>query len=70
MVISAQNAAFMLLDLTAAFDTVNHSILLHLEHWGGIKGKLLQWFCSSLEDRAFSIALSKFSSSSYPIISG
>lgn len=39
----------MLLDLTAAFDTVDHSILTSpLEH-GGIKGALLDWFSSFIK---------------------
>ena len=35
----------VLLDLTAAFDTVDHEILItHLKQWVGIRGLALEWF--------------------------
>ena len=44
---SGNNAVLILLDLTAAFDTVDHDILIaRLEHWAGVKGTALQWFRS------------------------
>ena len=43
---------FVLLDLSAAFDTIDHHILLQrLEHFIGIKGFALSWVKSYLSDR-------------------
>ena len=48
----------VLLDLSAAFDTVDHVILLQrLEDWVGISGPALKWFKSNLEDRKYFVQI-------------
>ena len=48
----------ILLDLSAAFDTVDHKLLLHrLEHRFGIKDKALNWIRDYLTNRTQQIVL-------------
>ena len=68
---SGSPAALVLLDLSAAFDTVHHSILLHrLEHLVGISGTALTWFHSYLSERTFSVHLGEFASPAAPLSCG
>ena len=53
----------VLLDLSAAFDTIDHTILLHrLEHCLGIRGTALNWLSSYLTDRCFTVSIGNFQS--------
>ncbi len=50
----------VLLDLSAAFDTINHNILLNrLENFVGISGSALAWFKSYLSDRHQFVAVNE-----------
>uniref|UniRef100_A0A3B5Q121 Reverse transcriptase domain-containing protein n=1 Tax=Xiphophorus maculatus TaxID=8083 RepID=A0A3B5Q121_XIPMA len=61
----------VLLDLTAAFDTVDHDVLLsRLEHYVGLKGTVLVWLRSYLTDRSFCVDIDDFRSSSAPLLCG
>uniref|UniRef100_A0A8C6MBL6 Reverse transcriptase domain-containing protein n=1 Tax=Nothobranchius furzeri TaxID=105023 RepID=A0A8C6MBL6_NOTFU len=54
-------SVLVLLDLTAAFDTVDHHLLLErLRDWVGLSGSALEWFSSYLPERSFSVAVSEF----------
>ena len=68
---SGENAILILLDLSAAFDTVDHNTLLsRLEQWVGISSTALQWFSSYLTNRSFTVSIGQFSSPSAPVSCG
>jgi len=60
--------AHHLLDLSAAFDTIDHSILVHrLSSWFGQKGPVLSCLQSYLSLRNFIININKTSSAPFPL---
>ena len=62
---------FSLLDLSAAFDLVDHEVLLRrLEISVGFRGVVLQWFRSYLTNRCFSVRTGHQLSSSVPLNRG
>ncbi len=51
---------FFLLDLSTAFNTINHSILIAcLERWGGLSGIVLDWFHSCLSRKEIFVSLGR-----------
>ena len=64
-------AVLVLLDLTAAFDTIDHNILLHrLKERFGICQNALLWIQSYLKDRKQFVALGNHLSSVKPLLFG
>ena len=62
-------SALCLLDLTAAFDTVDHELLLlRLERQFGLRGTALMWFCSHLCGRTYRVVYAGGTSSVVYII--
>ncbi|KAI2657348.1 RNA-directed DNA polymerase from mobile element jockey [Labeo rohita] len=60
---SCKISVLVLLDLSAAFDTVDHNILLErLENWVGLSGMALSWFRSYLEGRGYYVSIGEHKS--------
>ncbi len=68
---SGNYAVLVLLDLTAAFDTVDHAVLINrLERCAGIAGSALEWFKSYLTNRTFSVKMGDLTSSNTVLTCG
>ena len=63
--------ALVLLDLSAAFDTVDHGLLIRLLNQRlGITGTALRWFSSYLSDRSQCVSINGVKSASHPLTCG
>ena len=63
--------ALVLLDLSAAFDTIDHSSLLGcLQSWFGVCGSALSWFTSYLADRVQSVKIGSVLSDTCKLLYG
>lgn len=61
---SGVSVILIMLDLSSAFDTVDHGILIsRLESYVGLGGVVLNWFKSFLTNRTFSVKIGNFTSS-------
>ena len=55
----------VLIDISKAFNTVNHIFLLHILQLYGIKGKCLDWFKSYLKHQQQFVSLGNYENSIY-----
>jgi len=63
-------SVLMLLDLSAAFDTVDHRIMMERLRQVGVTGSALTWFSSYLSDRSFSVSLGPYTSDTAALTCG
>ena len=68
---TGQSVALVMLDLSSAFDLVDHNILIsRLEASTGFRGTVLNWFRSYLSNRSFSVHIGQQCSSKMKLGSG
>uniref|UniRef100_A0A3B1JQH4 Reverse transcriptase domain-containing protein n=1 Tax=Astyanax mexicanus TaxID=7994 RepID=A0A3B1JQH4_ASTMX len=68
---SGKMSILLLLDLSAAFDTIDHNILIdRLENRVGISGTVLKWFSSYLQGRKYFVEMENNVSETVPVTCG
>ena len=66
-----RNYPVCLFDLSAAFDTIDHDILItRLSSWFGINGSVINWLKSYLSSRTFRVKCDNYVSSSCAYVCG
>ena len=64
------NPITVYMDLSKAFDTLDHKVLLHKLRYYGLSGATLSWFDSYLSDRCQYVEINQVQSSFLPITTG
>ena len=68
---SKKLSVLTLLDLSAAFDTIDHDILINrLENWVGLSGPVLNWVRTYLTDREYFVSLGEHRSNNVKLTTG